>query len=96
MSDILDKLTKHTGGLCTENPEDYATFLSKDVVISARDEIVLLRQLVTDMLYAWDWWNEDPYDRESPSDEIYQMKKYMKSRGYKVDRLGIVKINNIS
>ena len=48
------------------------------------------------MLYAWDWYNEDPYDRELPSDEIYEMKKYMESRGYKIDRLGVVKINNVS
>ena len=37
--------------------------------------------MISDFLYAWDWWREDEYDRETPYDAVYDMKEYMKKLG---------------
>jgi hypothetical protein len=44
MTDIVERLKKHAGGLCTENPADYSTWVSKDVIIDAIKEIESLRK----------------------------------------------------
>ena len=62
--------------------------------MEAVKEIETLRNLIKDMIYAWDHWQVDPYDREQPSDEIYEMRKYMESLGYKIDRWGITRTKN--
>jgi len=48
--------------------------------------------MIADFLYAWDWWREDEYDRESPSDEVYQLKQYMQKLGYTIDKYGVTKV----
>jgi hypothetical protein len=85
MTDIVERLRKHAGGLCTENPADYSTWVSKDVIIDAIKEIEIYRTMIGDFLSAWEWYQHDPTDREGPWDEIYEMKKHMKNLGHKND-----------
>lgn len=65
----------------------YAGDEDKEVLCS--DCLKKYRDMITDLLYAWDWWQEDSYDREGPYDEIYAMKEHMKKLGIVVDKLGI-------
>lgn len=48
--------------------------------------------MIADFLYAWDWWREDEYDRESPYDEVYQIKQHMQKLGYTIDKYGVTKV----
>lgn len=91
MTDIVEKLSKYIAGMGTRKSEDYIAFITVDEAMEAVKEIETLRNLIKDMIYAWDHWQVDPYDRESPSDEIYEMRKHMESLGYKIDRWGITR-----